>query len=203
MTRPAHLLASMGLLFEAVIILLYAVFLTVPRLFPAADRTAGADAPSSGAATLAWLALPVSLSRHGINLASATIIVTSTALGFAILGALLSIMARIRGSAALWAAGAWLFGCAVAILMPAWIATGFLGALLLVVTLRSRFVPLRRASPLRAVLAELWPVGYAAGFAVLAWRYNPQLLLQALLIAFGASLVGRALLPSSARMATA
>lgn len=203
MMRRARSAMPVAILFEAIIVLLYALFLAVPRLYPAVERTAGADAPSSGTATLAWLALPVRLARHGVSLASATVIVTSTALIAAILGALLSVVARRRGASALLAAGASLFGCAVAILMPAWIATGFLGALLLVVTLRSRLVSLAPAPPLTAVLAEAWPVGYAAGFAALAWRYNPQLLLQCLLIAFGASLVARALLPSSVRTATA
>jgi hypothetical protein len=59
-----------------------------------------------------------------------------------------------------------------------------------------RFAAMRPASALVAVLSELWPLGYAAGFAALAWRYNPQLLLKALVIAFGASLVARALVPS-------
>jgi hypothetical protein len=122
--------------------------------------------------------------------------VTISALVFAALGALLSIAARLRGSSVLWAAGAFLFGCSMAILMPLWTAVGFLGALLLILALRARFAAMRPATALAAVLSELWPLGYAAGFAVLAWRYNPQLLLKALVIAFGASLVARALVPS-------
>jgi hypothetical protein len=114
----------------------------------------------------------------------------------AALGALVSIAARMRGSAALWAAGTCLFGCSVAILMPLWTAVGFLGALLLIVALRARFVAMRPATALVAFLSELWPLGYAAGFAALAWRYNPQLLLKALVIALGVSLVARALVPS-------
>jgi hypothetical protein len=47
------------------------------------------------------------------------------------------------------------------------------------------------------VLLELWPVAYTVAFAVLAWRYNPQLLLKALLIALGVSLVARALVPAT------
>jgi hypothetical protein len=102
----------------------------------------------------------------------------------------------MRGSASWWAAGTWLFGCSVAILMPPVTAIGFLGALLLIVALRARFVTTRPAPALVAVLSELWPIGYAASFAVLAWRYNPQLLIKALLIAFGASLIAHALMPS-------
>jgi hypothetical protein len=103
----------------------------------------------------------------------------------------------MRGSAPLWAAGAWLFGASVAILMPLWTAVGFLGALLLVLALRARFVHAAPLGALPAVLLELWPVTYTVAFAVLAWRYNPQLLLKALLIALGASLVARALVPAT------
>jgi hypothetical protein len=148
---------------------------------------------------MAWLALPMVLAGHGLHLEYATLTVTISALAAAALSALLSIAARIRGSAVLWAAGAWLFGCSVAILMPLWTAVGFLGALLLIVALRARFVAMRSATALAAVLSALWPLGYAAGFAALAWRYNPQLLLKVLLIAFGASLIGRAVMPSRER----
>jgi hypothetical protein len=55
---------------------------------------------------------------------------------------------------------------------------------------------MRPATALVAFLSELWPLGYTAGFAALAWRYNPQLLLRTLVIALGVSLVARALLPS-------
>jgi hypothetical protein len=184
MTRGQRLLV----VFDLVIVLVFALFLWAPW-----DRTASAISSST---TMAWLALPVTLARHGAHLEFATVAVTISALTSAALGALLSIAARLRGSAALWAAGAWLFGCSVAILMPLWTAVGFLGALLLVVALRARFVAMRPVTALAAVLSELWPLGYAASFAALAWRYNPQLLLKALVIALGASLVARALVPS-------
>lgn len=174
--------------FDIATVLIFALFLWAPW-----DKTA--DAPSS-ATTMAWLALPVTLARHGVHLESATIIVTISALVAAALGALLSIAARMRGSSVLWAAGAFLFGSSVSILMPLWTAVGFLGALLLIVALRARFVVMRPVTALAAFLSELWPLGYAAGFAALAWRYNPQLLLKALVIAFGVSLVARALVPS-------
>ena len=173
--------------FDIVLVLIFALFLWAPW-----ERTA--DASSS--ATMAWLALPVMLARHGVHLESATIAVTISALVVAALGALLSIAARMRGSSILWAAGAFLFGCSVSILMPLWTAVGFLGALLLILALRARFIAIRSASVLVAFLSELWPLGYAAGFAALAWRYNPQLLLKALVIALGVSLVARALVPS-------
>ena len=182
MTRSARL----AILFDVAIVLCYAFFLWAPW-----DRTGNA-----GPTTLAWLALPVTLAHHGFTLQSATVTVTISALAAAALGAFFAIVARLRGLPALWATGAWLFGCAVSILMPAWTAVGFLGALLLLAALRSRFAPLPRASLVAAILSELWPIGYAAGFAALAWRYNPQLLLKCLLISFGVSLVARALVPS-------
>jgi hypothetical protein len=72
---------------------------------------------------------------------------------------------------------------------------------LLIVALRARFVAMRPVTALVAVLSELWPLGYAAGFAALAWRYNPQLLIKALVIALGVSLVARALVPSQSAAA--
>jgi hypothetical protein len=173
--------------FDIVLVLIFALFLWAPW-----ERTA--DASSS--ATMVWLALPVMLARHGVHLESATITVTISALVVAALGALLSIAARMRGSSVLWAAAAFLFGSSVSILMPLWTAVGFLGALLLIVALRARFIVIRPTSVLVAFLSELWPLGYAAGFAALAWRYNPQLLLRTLVIAFGLSLVARALVPA-------
>lgn len=177
-------------IFDLAIVLIFALFLWAPW-----DRTISAISSST---TMAWLALPVALARHGVHLEYATKTVTFSALAAAALGALLSIAARLRGSGALWSAGSFLFGCSVAILMPPLTAVGFLGALLLTLALRARFVAMHSVTALASVLSELWPLGYAAGFAVLAWRYNPQLLLKALLIALGVSLVARALLPSTA-----
>lgn len=53
-----------------------------------------------------------------------------------------------------------------------------------------------RAQWSQAVLAEVFPVGFALCFAVLAWRYNAQLLMRCLLVCFGVSLVVRALTQS-------
>lgn len=183
MTRNQRLLAVSDL----AIVLIFAFFLWAPW-----DRTAIA----ASSTTMTWLALPVTLARHGFSLEYATNTVTISALVTASLGALLSIAARMRGNAALWAAGSFLFGCSVAILMPLWTAVGFLGTLLLIVALRARFLPVRPLNALAAFLSEFWPLGYAAGFAALAWRYNPQLLIKALVIALGISLVARALVPS-------
>jgi hypothetical protein len=177
------------IVFDLAIVLTFAIFLWAPW-----DRIADAG---SQPATMLWLALPMVLTRHGLHLVYATYTVTISALAAAACGALLSIAARMRGSAALGAVGAFLFGSSVAILMPLWTAIGFLGALLLIVALRARFIAPRPASALVALLSELWPVGYAAGFAVLAWRYNPQLLIKTLVIALGISLVARALVPSA------
>jgi protein-S-isoprenylcysteine O-methyltransferase Ste14 len=48
---------------------------------------------------------------------------------------------------------------------------------------------------LTAVAAEVFPMLYAICLTALAWRYNPHLLIQCLLVAFGLSLVTRAFLP--------
>ena len=56
-------------------------------------------------------------------------------------------------------------------------------------------VPDSPAKPhwLQAIVAEIFTVGMTVCFAVLAWRYNAQLLTQALIVCFGVSLVVRAL----------
>ena len=56
-------------------------------------------------------------------------------------------------------------------------------------------VPASDATPTwpRAILAETFPVGMALCFAVLAWRYNADMLVRALIICFGISLIVRAL----------
>jgi hypothetical protein len=46
----------------------------------------------------------------------------------------------------------------------------------------------------QAVLAETYPIAFTLCFAVLAWRYNARVLVQCLLICYGASLVTRALI---------
>lgn len=70
-----------------------------------------------------------------------------------------------------------------------------------------RLVPSLRArmpeSPARpewgmSLLAESLSVAYPLCLAVLAWRYEPRLLIQCLLVCFGLSLVTRAFLPKKA-----
>ena len=48
----------------------------------------------------------------------------------------------------------------------------------------------------QSLLAEVYPVGIALCFTVLAWNYNADLLTRCVLVCFGASLVVRALTPS-------
>ncbi|WP_446745259.1 methyltransferase family protein [Silvibacterium acidisoli] len=55
-----------------------------------------------------------------------------------------------------------------------------------------------RPSWAQALLGEIYPVALAICFAVLAWRYNASLLMQAVIICFGASLVVKAFLPRTA-----
>jgi protein-S-isoprenylcysteine O-methyltransferase Ste14 len=63
-------------------------------------------------------------------------------------------------------------------------------------SLRPR-IPSAGARPqwLTSLAAEAFPVLYALCLAVLAWQYNPRLLIRCLLVTFGLSLVTRALLP--------
>lgn len=48
---------------------------------------------------------------------------------------------------------------------------------------------------LEAAIAECYPAGFALCLAILAWRYEPMLLIRCLLVCFGISLVARAMLP--------
>ncbi len=185
--------AGAAAVLDFAVVVVYALFLWAPW-----DRAAGA---ASSSMNMLWLSLPMMLAHSGRHIETVTVTVTIATLITAVIGGLLSIAARLRGSAALWAVGAFLFACSVAILMPVWTAVGFLGAVLLLVALRARFAPMRATHALAAVLSELWPVGYAVGFAVLAWHYNPQLLIKVLIVAFGLSLVGRALVPARASLA--
>jgi protein-S-isoprenylcysteine O-methyltransferase Ste14 len=47
---------------------------------------------------------------------------------------------------------------------------------------------------LQAMIAETYPVGITICFAIFAWRYNARILLQCVLICYGASLVVRAVM---------
>ena len=63
--------------------------------------------------------------------------------------------------------------------------------------LRSRVAPGGRGPHwLQAVTGEIYMIGVALSFAILGWRYNAHLLLQAVLVCFGLSLVARAIIPS-------
>jgi protein-S-isoprenylcysteine O-methyltransferase Ste14 len=52
----------------------------------------------------------------------------------------------------------------------------------------------RKPEWLRALLGEIFPLGVLVSFAALSWQYNSELLLRAILISFGISLVTRALI---------
>jgi len=63
-------------------------------------------------------------------------------------------------------------------------------------SLRSRVpAPAAHARWLEGAVAECMMIGYAVCFAILAWRYQPDLLERCLLVCFGISLIARALLP--------
>jgi len=58
-------------------------------------------------------------------------------------------------------------------------------------------VPASAAHPhwFESAYSEIFAAGFAVCYAVLAWHYDPRLLMRCLLICFGLSLVARALLP--------
>jgi protein-S-isoprenylcysteine O-methyltransferase Ste14 len=61
---------------------------------------------------------------------------------------------------------------------------------------RARIPPsIARPEWVTSLVAETLPVTYPVCLAVLAWRYEPELLIRCLLICFGLALVTRALLP--------
>lgn len=161
---------------------------------------------SAGPVSTTWLELSGELS-HWVRLETASEIVTVAAIGLAAVGTALRIWgaARARGFsgtgrlAQLGSArylGALLFGLGISILMPPsgaalFLVLGFVQLLRL--ALREGTAE-RVSRPLwaRALAAETFYVAMTACFAVLAWRYNANLLIQALLICFGCSLVMRA-----------
>lgn len=51
----------------------------------------------------------------------------------------------------------------------------------------------------RAILAESQPIGIVVIFAALTWRYDNWLLIKAILINFGVSLIARALVPAESK----
>ena len=48
---------------------------------------------------------------------------------------------------------------------------------------------------LQAILGELYVLGFALCFALLAWRYEPRILIRCLVICFGISVIARAFIP--------
>ena len=162
---------------------------------------------SAGPVSTIWLEFSGELS-HWMRLETASVVVTVAAIALAALGTALRIwgtahtksfegagsLARLRDSRYL---GALLFGLAISILMPPSGAALFLvlGFVQLVRLALREETAGRPAEPLwgRALAAETFYVAMTACFAVLAWRYNVSLLIQALLICFGCSLVMRAL----------
>jgi protein-S-isoprenylcysteine O-methyltransferase Ste14 len=68
----------------------------------------------------------------------------------------------------------------------------------LIPSLRPRIAaPGVRPHWLEALLGECFPVSMSLCLAILAWRYQPELLIRCLLVCFGLSLVARALLPKA------
>jgi protein-S-isoprenylcysteine O-methyltransferase Ste14 len=72
----------------------------------------------------------------------------------------------------------------------------------LVPRLRSSLPPANRKPQwLRAVLSELSPIGIFITFAVFSWSYDLRLMVKAIIVSFGVSLVARALLPGVVQQA--
>lgn len=161
----------------------------------------------AGPVSTTWLELSGELS-HWMRLETASVVVTIAAIVLAVLGTAFrlwgtahtgnsDVAGRLSLSGSSRYVGAALFGLGISILMPPSGAVFFLvlGLVQLVrLALRDESTGLT-AEPLwgRALAAETFYVAMTACFAVLAWRYNANLLIQALLICFGFSLVMRAL----------
>ena len=161
---------------------------------------------SYGRGTL-WLAASTLAARTGwMSLAASTRAVTLAALCACLSGALL----RVWGAATRYrrtrnALGSVLFALGVSILMSPGGACFFLLALGLFQWLllsAEESVPASAARPqwLQAFLMQIFFVGYALCFAVLAWRYDIRILTKCLIVCFGLSIIARALrVPSSSQ----
>lgn len=169
-----------------------------------------------------WLAASALLARTGwMDLSLATKTVTFVALCCCLVGAALRVWATawlgpsVRRDSAIESgelapagpyrrtrnplyAGTLVFSLGASILMPPSGALFFLLAMALfhwlLISAEKDFPQSRYAAPhwLQALAAEIYPIGYTLSFAVLAWRYNTGILIQALLVCFGLSLVIRA-----------
>lgn len=109
-----------------------------------------------------------------------------------------------RGSVPRQYFGSLLFALAVAIFMPpsgAALCLALTVAQVWRLTLSDETIPLQSTANsrwTRAIAAEVFYVAMTVCLAVLAWRYDPTLLIQALLICFGFSLVARAFIAQAA-----
>lgn len=154
--------------------------------------------------TTARLEIAGELSRW-ITLQTASDGITLLAIVLAALGAAMrvSVTARGGGIPNRWDyIGDLLFAIAIAAFMPPSGATVFL-VLSIVQLWRLTLLTRSNVHTMRprwghALLAEAFYIAMTICFAALAWSYNPTLLLQALLICFGVSLVTRAFVPQTA-----
>lgn len=161
------------------------------------------------------LAAPFSTARlevagdlsHWLTLQTASDAFTIAAIALAALGALFRVWGTVNSSGAKTRysyLGDLLFAVAIAIFMPPSGAAVFL--ILTVVQLwrlaqlPGTAAPVPQSLPqsrwqrpiIAALIGEIFYIAMAICFAVLAWRYDPTLLIQALLVCFGFSLVARA-----------
>lgn len=182
---------------------------------------------SSGPVSTTWLELSGELSRW-IPMETASVLITAGAILLAAVGTVLRLWGTAYGgssaSGGLYRSlcsplslGALLFALAISILMPPSgavfiLVVGFVQFWRLI--LRENFdrgaegseaIRMERTSArvtkpkwMRAFSGEIFYVTMTVCFAVLAWRYDASLLVQALLICFGLSLVVRAFVTTRA-----
>lgn len=153
--------------------------------------------------TTARLEIAGELSRW-ITLQTASDALTLAAILLAALGAVMRVSgtARISRVPLRWNyLGDLLFAIAIAVFMPPSGAAVFLVLSFVQLSRLTLFAQsaTQAARPWlgHAILAEAFYIAMTIAFAALAWSYNPTLLLQALLICFGLSLVTRAFVPQT------
>lgn len=145
---------------------------------------------------------------HWLPLQTASNVITFAAIALAALGAMLRVWGTANHRRNPLYLGYLAFAVAVSIFMPP------SGAILFLIltfvqmwrlslraetrSARSEGRPRWSQTLVAAIFSEVFYVAMAVCFAILAWRYDPTLLIQALLICFGASLVAQAFVPQAA-----
>ena len=164
-------------------------------------------ADAMGPRTL-WVWLGVWQSTMGMTSTTGIVLVTWVAVALCAVGAALRVWAAAQARPRMQAAGSLLLMLAVCVLMPP------VGAVVVApvvvayeaVGMASAGMAVRRAARphwVAVLLSEVTALGVLVCFAALSWRYNARLLEQALLVACGLGLIGRAALPTAAAESSA